>query len=99
MISKKEIKRIARERIDILFQQAEEIFEVDSDLSDRYVEIARNIGMKHNVSIPEEFRRRICRDCNSFLVPGYNCRVRLDSKQNNKVVTCQKCGNVKRYPY
>ncbi len=99
MVSKKEMKKIARERIDILFQQAEEIFDVESSLSDRYVEIARNIGMKYNVSIPKEFRRRICRNCKSFLVPGSNCRIRLNSKKKQKIVTCQKCGDVKRYPY
>jgi ribonuclease P protein subunit RPR2 len=30
-------------------------------------------------------------------VPGENSRVRLDG--NNIVITCLKCGSIKRYPY
>ncbi len=99
MVSKKKMKEIARERIQVLFEEAKKMFNIDSRYSDRYIEIARDIGMKHNVSLPAEFRRRICKECGSFLVPGENCRVRLNSKHSRKIITCDNCGNVKRFPY
>lgn len=99
MVSKRKKQRIARERIKILFSKAEEKYHEDSDLSDRYVELARSIGMKHNVSIPTNLRRRFCRSCGSYLVPGDNCRVRLNSEHRRKVLTCLECGERKRVPY
>ncbi|MCJ7450706.1 MAG: ribonuclease P [Candidatus Nanohaloarchaeota archaeon QJJ-9] len=92
-------EEIARERMDLLFEEAKEAAPEDQDLADRYVSLARRIGMSYNISLPKEFSRRICSECGSFLVPGENCRVRLDSDGSKKVVTCGSCGNVERFPY
>lgn len=92
-----QIRRIAKERIGGLFAMAEEIFKKDSKLSDRYVEIARKISTKYKMRIPRELKRRFCKKCGSYLVPGANCRVRLTGK---KVVTsCFRCKNYSRIPY
>ena len=67
------------------------------DLSDRYVRLARRIAMRYQVSIPTELRRRICRNCESLLVPGRTARVRV--ARGRVSVTCLRCEAVKRYPY
>lgn len=91
---------IARERIERLFELAEERTEEgENQLADRYVEIARNIGMRHNVSIPGELRRKFCSNCNSYLVPGKNCMVNIDSKKNLIVYRCEECGEEDSYGY
>jgi len=91
-------KKIARERIKKLFKEAERRAKEDRfELSRRYVEIARKISMKYLVRIPKEYRMKYCKKCGSYLVPGKNCRVRL--QKHKVVITCLNCGNVKRYPY
>jgi ribonuclease P protein subunit RPR2 len=88
---------MAEQRITRLFNLAGRAFPRRPDLADRYVDIARRISMRHRVGIPRELKKRVCKECGSFLVPGENCRVRLDGK--NVLITCIKCGTVKRYPY
>lgn len=88
---------MAEQRIKRLFELAERAYPQRRDLANRYVDIARRISMRHRVGIPRELKRRVCKGCGSFLVPGENCRIRLDG--NNIVITCLECGAVKRYPY
>jgi len=91
-------KRIARKRIDILFREAEKrAKEGRLELANRYVEIARKISMKYLVRIPKQYRMRYCKKCHSYLLPGKNCRVRI--QKHKVVITCLNCGAIKRYPY
>ncbi|MDH7593234.1 MAG: ribonuclease P [Methanomicrobiales archaeon] len=88
-------QRLARERIEILFREAEELFGIDPSLSDRCVALARRIAEKHRARIPRLLRRRFCRRCGAFLVPGVNSRVRIH--RGRVIVTCFRCGNVRRF--
>ncbi|MBN2422655.1 ribonuclease P [Candidatus Woesearchaeota archaeon] len=92
-----EQRRIAKERINILFEQAKLRFKEDSSLSDRYVEIARKIAMKYKVRIPRELKRRFCKHCHKYLVPGANSSVRLTQKK--VVYYCLNCKKYMRFPY
>jgi ribonuclease P protein subunit RPR2 len=54
---------------------------------------ARKIAMAAKIRLPTEFRRSVCKNCNSFLVHGVNCRVRVRQKREpHVVITCLKCG-------
>ncbi|AFC99529.1 RNase P subunit Rpp21 [Methanocella conradii HZ254] len=88
---------MAEQRIKRLFKLAEKAYKKRPDLADRYVEISRRISMRHRVGIPGELKRKVCKKCGSYLVAGENSRVRLDGK--NVIITCLKCGAIKRYPY
>jgi len=90
---------IARERIEILLDQAEKTLPGDSDLSKRYVGLARKISMRTRVRIPAEKKRYLCKNCGQILVLGKNARVRLRSVNSRIVVTCLGCGAARRYPY
>ncbi len=91
-----EAKRIAKERIESLFSQAERLTkEGQTDLSRRYVSLARRIGMK--VDIPVGHRMDYCRKCNTYLIPSRTCRVRVT--RGRKVISCLACGNTYRFPY
>lgn len=96
-IRTKEMVSIAKERIKILFSLAEgEAGQRNFKRADRYVSLARKIGMRYNVRLPREFRLRICKQCDSYLMPSLTCRVRL---QNRRIsTTCLKCGRVMRRP-
>lgn len=88
---------MASQRIQVLFERAEEAFAEDPSLSNRYVLLAGKISMRHRVRIPAALKRRVCRKCGAFLVPGASCRVRLGD--NRVVTTCLTCGRMMRIPY
>jgi ribonuclease P protein subunit RPR2 len=90
-------KQIAKQRIQILFQQAEKARRENPQLASRYIEVARKIAMAAKIRLPTKYKRRICRSCNVLLVPGDNCRVRIKQKREpHLVVTCLACGRQMR---
>lgn len=91
--------QIAKERIDILFEQAEKEFHTHPELSDRYVQIAQKISTKYNVPIPQKHKKRVCKHCKTYLVYGANARIRINSQKKHILITCLNCGKKKRYKY
>jgi ribonuclease P protein subunit RPR2 len=92
----KDKEKIAVERIKKLFQQAEEIFNKDPNLANKYVKLARKIAMKVTLSFPRELKRRFCKHCYYYLRPGVNCRVR--TKDKKAVYYCLNCKKYMRFP-
>jgi ribonuclease P protein subunit RPR2 len=89
---------LVRNRIKILFRLAEEeARQPDRGRADRYVELARKLGMRYNVRIPRHLKRRICRKCHAYLVPGRNATVRV--RRGRIIVHCHECGRILRYPF
>ena len=80
-------------------EQAEIAHRANPDLSSRYVETARKIAMAARIRLPAKYKRQICRKCNSLLVVGDNCRVRIKQRREpHVVVTCLNCGFQTRIP-
>jgi len=92
-------RRIAKERIRILFELAKKEFEKNPERSRRYVELLRTIGKRYNVRLPKEIKRSFCKVCNTIFIFGKTARVRLDSKRKIRIVRCLSCGKIYRYPY
>ena len=93
-----EIKKIAMERVKILFKLAIETFKENKFLAQRYTEMARRICMHYRVKLPIEYRRLICRHCKGLIIHGINCRVRLQRRrQPHIVITCLNCGSKSRF--
>lgn len=87
--------RIARERVSDLFALAErESLGRQPELADRYVALARRIGMRYNVRLLREYRELYCRACSTFWVEGRTVRTRL--RNGRRVRTCLKCGRRRR---
>ncbi|AHF80551.1 ribonuclease P protein component 4 [Thermococcus paralvinellae] len=96
----REKRKIALERINILFTLAERVFPYDKELANRYVEIALAVQQKAKVRMPRKWKRRYCKRCHSFLVPGVNAQVRLRQKRMpHVVIKCLECGHIMRHPY
>lgn len=89
-------QRIAKERIGILFEQAKEMFREDRSLSNRYIQLARKISMRYKVKIPTQLKRRFCKNCHKFLVPGANLRIR--SHKGRTIYYCLECKSFIRFP-
>jgi ribonuclease P protein subunit RPR2 len=90
---KSTVKQIAKQRIQVLFQQAKSVYNSNPHLSSRYIATARKIAMAAKIRLPTTYKRQICKNCNMLLVPGDNCRVRIKQKREpHVVITCLKCG-------
>lgn len=88
---------VAAERIDRLEDLARAAAKAgEDDRAKEYVRLARRIAERNRLTLPRRFRRFTCDECDAYLVPGENARVRL---QNGHVVITCSCGAHARYPY
>jgi ribonuclease P protein subunit RPR2 len=86
-------REIAIERVSILFELAKKTIKKTPKRAQRYVKLARQISMHYQVRIPIKYRKMICKDCKTFILPGVNCRVRTRSlREPHLVITCLYCG-------
>ncbi|MBT4445815.1 ribonuclease P [archaeon] len=96
-IPKNKQKKIAKERIVTLFDQAQKQHKENQSLANRYVFLARKLAMKLRLSIPLIQKRQYCKHCYTYLVPSKNVRIRIS---RGKVVTlCLSCKKFQRIPY
>jgi ribonuclease P protein subunit RPR2 len=94
-----DVKQIARQRIAILFEQAQETCSQNPKLAQRQIFIARRIAMAARIRFPKPFKQQICKKCNLVFIQGENCRVRIQKRRQPHVVTtCLSCGHVTRTP-
>ena len=85
-------KRIALQHITELAEEAKKCFSSNPMLSHKYAEKIQKTQMRMRVKIPREIKRRICKNCHKFLVPGANCRVRTN--KGKIVFKCLECNAV-----
>ncbi len=86
---------IARDRIADLFGLADaEMLAGHSTLADRYIVLARRIGMRYNVRMLPEYRDLYCRRCSSYWVEGRTVRTRL--RGGRRIQSCLRCGHQRR---
>ena len=92
-------KDVASERVEILLGLARRVYSKDKDLSQRYVDLARNIVTRSKVKIPVQYKRLICKRCGRFMTPGSGSTVRLRQRREpHLVITCLHCHDVYRIP-
>jgi len=61
------------------------------------VALARKLCMKYRVRAPE-IKRKACKKCGAFWIPGYNLTVRVRSRGKIVEYLCA-CGSVARFPF
>ncbi len=94
---KLEEKKIAKERIEELFKLAEDAFVKHPKKAHRYAKLIRKLQLKYKIRLPVKIKRRICKKCDHFLKPGYNCKVR--SKDGKLIIHCLDCKNMMKIVY
>jgi len=92
-------EQIAQERMRILLDLAGKESEKNPERAKRHVQLARRIGTRYNIKFPKELKRKFCKKCNIYLVPGRNSTVRACRKRQAMEVHCLSCGHVARFPY
>lgn len=96
---KAENKAIAAERIERLFELAEQVSSRRPELANRYVRLAWRLATRYNVRLPPRLKGKFCRKCMTFLKPSVSCRVRTRPKPPCIIITCLRCGHQMRIPY
>ncbi len=93
-------RRIASERVKILLEMADAAAASDLEMAEGYSRLALRMARRHRVSIPRMWRWRYCKNCGVILFPGLTARVRIrNERMPHVVITCLKCGSVRRFPY
>jgi ribonuclease P protein subunit RPR2 len=81
--------KIAKERIVLLFEEADKTVDSNALLARRYAMLARKIGMRYNVRLTREQKRHICKNCRAYLKPGCTSLHRV---RNGRIrITCLLC--------
>ena len=88
------VKEIAVERVEKLFEQASKEFKSYPERSHRYVKLALRVVAKSGIRVPRKFRRRYCRKCKKYLVSGVNAKIR--TRDGKLIVSCLECGACRR---
>jgi len=88
-------RKIAKERIRILFEMMEKMKNEDYELARRYVELARRIAMKYRLKLPKRYRLLFCKKC---LYPYKEGRFRVRVRKSRVIITCLNCGYERRIP-
>ena len=93
---KEKQKKIAEERIKILFSEAKDIFPTNPKRANRYVEMARKVAMKVNLEMTKLQKRQFCKHCYSYLRSGVNATSR--TRDAKLIIYCKECKKYTRIP-
>jgi len=88
---------MAYQRILRLFELADDHYHTHPGRSKEYMKLAGRIAMRYRVKIPRKLKMRVCKTCNTYLVPSVTMRARI--RNGYVLYTCLLCGREKRYPY
>ena len=93
------INQIAKQRIDILFKQADNIGKTNPTLATQYIKTAQKIAMSARFPLPPKHKHRICKHCKTLHITGHNTQIRIQQKREPHIVTtCLNCGYNTRIP-
>ncbi len=93
---KEKLKKQARNDISNFMKLAKESFKDDKSKSNMYVRKARRLAMKHNIRLNSFIKKKFCKYCYSYLVPGENLRIR--TRDGKLVYYCLDCKKYMRFP-
>lgn len=93
---KEKQSQIAKERVELLLQQAEKSLSKEPEQSRKYVMLLKRIMERTNLRLPS-IKKRFCKHCYTLLIPGKTVRVR--AKRGKLSYTCLHCGKSARLSY
>lgn len=97
LLKKKREAKQAKKQIEEYFKLASTAFSKSKKLANDYIRKARNLAMKYKIRLSKELKRRFCKHCYSYLVPGKNLRIRLYGRK--VIYYCLECKKFMRFPY
>ena len=90
-------KKIALERMYILFNTAVSNARSDPNLAVKQPNLARRSSTHYRIRMPYELRINFCKKCKKFIVPGINSRIRIGRTSLKSIrITCNFCEHTYR---
>ena len=86
------IRKVAAERISILYDASVRAFPEDKERSKEYIKTLEEIGRHYKVRIPKEIAACICKKCALPLIEGENLVIRVLARQGRRIYRCSVCG-------
>ncbi len=86
------IRKVAAERIEILYDAAVRTYPNDQELSKGYIKLLLEIGRHYKIRITKEMAAHICKKCSLPLVSGMNLQTRVLAKEKRYIYRCSGCG-------
>lgn len=93
---RKKPDKLILDSIQKLFVLARKESKKRPTLAKKYVALARKLAKRNNISL-KKFKKKFCKKCNIYFVPGRNCKVRLSKGKIS--IKCLGCGTYARYIY
>jgi ribonuclease P protein subunit RPR2 len=94
---KKLIKSSVRQSIARLMDEAGAAWAAGKPArAGRYAGMAMALVRKHKVRLSEDQKRRFCRKCFAWWVPGETVKLTFDRRHNVIRMKCAKCGYTRR---
>jgi len=95
--TKAQQRKIALFEVENILNKAKENFDNKPDLAHKYAKKARRLALKYKLKLPLKLKRKICKNCLCYLVPGKNLRVRTN--RGHVVYYCLNCKKFMRIGY
>ena len=92
---KQKAKKLAKAEVISLFAEAKRVFKKSPSMANKHIAKARRLAMKHKLRFPRELKRRFCKHCYAYLVPGTNCRIR--TQKGRVIYYCLNCKKFMRF--
>lgn len=92
-----QLEKKALQQIKGLFQHAEDVARSNPVSAQKYVQQAYRLALKSRTKIPKVLKRRFCKHCFNYFVPGKTYRVRTTGK--TITYTCLHCRKWMRVGY
>lgn len=93
---KKLSKKEALDKVLHLFDSAEAVAGANITIANRFISKAKRISMKVKLRLPSVLKRKFCKHCGNYFIPGKNYRVRMKDKK--VIYTCLNCKHFMRFP-
>ena len=93
--SKKQLKEETLKQVKVFFKKAALVSKKDIKLANNYIRKARRLAMKVNLTLPRALKRKFCKHCYDYLIPGNNSSVRFH--KSRIVYYCFNCKEYTRF--
>jgi len=93
------VKALAQKNMEKLLSLAEGERSNNPARSRRYATLAKQTAEKYGVKLPRAYKKRICPECGTILVPGKSLKVRTSAKTRQTLYICQECGHIQKMGY
>ncbi|MBC7090428.1 MAG: RNase P subunit [Nitrososphaeria archaeon] len=90
-------KKIALERIQILYLNAIHYSIINKEIGLRQLELIKRLSLKFNLRLPYPYKLFFCKNCKMPIFPGIDSKIRISNIPRLHIkVICLKCNGVYR---